>query len=846
MRVPLSWLKEFTPVEEPPGRLAHALSFLGLVVEGTEVVPAPFGGVVVARVLATRPHPGADRVQLVDVDAGEGEARQVVCGAFNMKAGDLVPLADVGTVLPNGMEIGRRKVRGEWSNGMLCSAPELGIGPEGGEPAILVLPPGSATPGQPVAEALGFAADFVFDLEISPNRGDCFSVMGVARDLAAGLGLPFAVPQPPHVVAEDVPAAVVAIDPAAQDRCPRFTGTVVENVKGALVSPLVRRRLVLAGMRPINAVVDASNYVMLELGQPNHPYDISRLGGGGLVVRPAQDGERLVTLDGTERQLGPDDIVISDAEGKAVGLAGIMGGAEAEISPETTTVLLEVANFAPLTIAETGKRLGLLSEARTRFERGVDPELAPCAIDRFVDLLGSGVRRGATTDLHPGRAAPAEVPLRASRANLVLGTSLSSQDCAALLSRLGFEAGQQAGDRWVFRVPSWRPDCSREVDLIEEVARIYGYDKVSRLLPAHPARPSRLAGWQLGRRQVREALAGTGASEAWSSTFLSARELEFAALSPSSAVVVENPLDSSQALLRTSLLPGLLRALRSNRERQAGALSLFELGNVFAVPGGPGGDLVGNGGPGASFPASLSPGDGHEAESLRSASVGGFLYRVVDGVVEWEQLGLVASGAGVDATYAARAWEVIASALRLDDAGVVPAAADLGPGALMALPSLHAGRRAVLSAGGRSVGVVGELAPEVAARNGLAGRVAVLLADLVLLLSARSKPLVAREVSRYPAVDLDLALSVADVVPAGEVAATVREAAGELAEEVVLFEVWRDRSLGEGRRSLNFRARLRASDRTLTESDVGEVRERVAAATAERHGAELRGARPTS
>ena len=846
MRVPLSWLREFTPVEEPPERLAHALSFLGLVVEGTEVVPAPFGGIVVARVLATRPHPGADRVQLVDVDAGEGEARQVVCGAFNMKAGDLVPLADVGAVMPNGMEIGRRRVRGEWSNGMLCSAPELGIGPEGGEPAIFVLPPGSAKPGQSAAEALGFGADIVFDLEISPNRGDCLSVVGVARDLAAGLGLPFSVPAPPHVVAEDVPAAAVAIDPAAEDRCPRFTGTVVENVKAALVSPLVRRRLALAGMRPINAVVDASNYVMLELGQPNHPYDISRLGGGGLVVRPARAGERLVTLDGTERQLGPDDIVISDAEGRAVGLAGIMGGADAEISPETTTVLLEVANFAPLTIAETGKRLGLLSEARTRFERGVDPGLPPAAVDRFVELLGSGVRRGETTDLRPRRAAPLEVPLRARRANLVLGTSLSPEDCAGLLSRLGFEANQRADEGWVFRVPTWRPDCTREVDLIEEVARIYGYDKLRRLLPARPARPSRLAGWQLARRQVREVLAGTGASEAWSSTFLSGRELELAGLSPSPAVVVENPLDTSQALLRTSLLPGLLRALRSNRERQAGALSLFEIGNVFAVPGGPSGDLVGSGGPEATFLASLASGDGHEGQSRAGASLGGFFYRAVEGVVEWEQLGLVALGAGVDATYAARAWEVIAGALRVDGAAVVPAAADLGPGALMGLPALHAGRRAVLAVGGRPVGVVGELAPEVAARNGLAGRVAVLLADLGPLLSAPPRPLVAREVSRYPAVDLDLALSVADVVPAGEVAATVRQAAGDLAEEVVLFEVWRDRSLGEGRRSLNFRARLRADDRTLTEADVGEVRERVAAATAERHGAELRGAAPTS
>ncbi|MCL6091559.1 MAG: phenylalanine--tRNA ligase subunit beta, partial [Actinobacteria bacterium] len=361
MRVPLSWLKEFTPPEGPAERIADALSSLGLVVESSEVVASPFDGVVVARVLETRRHPGADRVQLVDVDAGDGEARQVVCGAFNMRPGDLVPLATLGTVMPNGMEIGRRKVRGEWSNGMLCSATELGVGPEGPSPAIFLFDPASATPGQPAAEAFGFGGDVVFDLEISPNRGDCFGVVGVARELAAGLDLPFSVPVAPHVVAKDVEAASVSVDPNARDLCPRFTGTVVENVEHAVVAPLVRRRLALAGMRPLSAVVDVSNYVMLELGQPNHPYDISRLGGRGLEVRRGRAGERLVTLDGVERELCPDDVVICDAEGTPVGLGGIMGGARAEISATTSTVLLEVANFDPLAIAASGARLGLVS-----------------------------------------------------------------------------------------------------------------------------------------------------------------------------------------------------------------------------------------------------------------------------------------------------------------------------------------------------------------------------------------------------------------------------------------------------------------------------------------------------
>lgn len=820
MRVPLSWLKEFTPVEEPPERVAHVLSFLGLVVEGTEIVPEPFEGIVAARVLATRPHPGADRVQLVDVDAGDGQALQIVCGAFNMKAGDLLPLATVGTTMPNGMEIARRRVRGEFSNGMLCSAPELGIGPEGPEPAIYVLPQGSASPGQPLAGVLGLGADVVFDVEISPNRGDCFSVAGVARDLAAGLGLPFSVPDPLGTLDAGVEAASVAVEADATDLCPRFTGTVVEGVEAAQVSPLVRRRLTLAGMRPINAVVDASNYVMLEIGQPNHPYDISRLGGRALVVRRGRPGEKIVTLDGVERQVGPDDTVIADGEGIAVGVAGIMGGAGSQISEGTATVLLEVANFDPPTIAATGKRLGLSSEARTRFERGVDPEIAGWATSRFVELLGPGARMGTTTDVRSRPPSRLEVRLRPERANLVLGASISEQECALYLGRLGFEVLGRNKAEWAFAVPSWRFDCTREIDLIEEVARIYGYDNVPRALPPRPARPSRLAGWQQARRRLREVLVGTGASEAWTSSFVSVRDLEAAGLSPEVAVGVENPLDSSQAHLRTSLLPGLLRAARSNLERQAGTASLFELGNVFAV---------------------RAPGSAPAAPAGEWS--GGFAYCTVEGVAEWEQLGVVMVGAGVDATYAARAWEVLAGGLRLEDEALVPfQAGDDASTASWAAGALHPGRRAWIEVAGRAAGVVGELAPEVVFRNGLTGRVAVLLADLGRVLTPPARPLVAREVSRYPAVDLDMAFSVEDNVPASAVWATVREAAGDLAEDVVLFDVWRDPSLGEGRRSLAFRARLRAGDRTLTEADVVQVRSKVAAIAAERYGAELRGA----
>ncbi len=414
------------------------------------------------------------------------------------------------------------------------------------------------------------------------------------------------------------------------------------------------------------------------------------------------------------------------------------------------------------------------------------------------------------------RAASAPVPpvaLRTERANLVLGTSLSPSECAELIAPLGFQVKAAEGTTFEVKVPTWRRDCNREIDLIEEVARVHGYDNIARTLPKRPFGGAGLTRYQTGRRRARELMAGSGADEAWTSTFLSEADLDRAGLESSPAVRLENPLDQSQGLLRTDLLPGLLQALRFNRERHAGALSLFEIGRVFR----------------------LAPPDGPQG--------------LVEGVLEWEQLGLVAVGEGVGSAYAVRAWQVLAEGTRVSGPAVVPlpgpsgasgpgTLAVSGPGTLAAAGSLHPGRRAAVVGGGQVVGVVGELAPELAERHDLAGRVAVLLVDLAGVLGARREGWQVRPLSRYPASDLDMSFFVGDDVIAGALEATLREAAGELAEEVALFDAWRDASLG--RRSLAFRARLRAPDRTLTDPEVAEVRERAAAAALEHHGAVLR------
>src|SRR5436305_3750078 len=400
MRVPLSWLKDFAPIDADTPALVDALNELGLVVDGVTEIKAVDESVVVARVLATRTHPDADKVQLVDVDAG-GEQLQIVCGAFSFRAGDLVPLARTGTTLPNGLTIERRQVRGQWSEGMLCSAAELGLSDD--HSGILVLAV-DAEPGVPLRKALAMEPDVVFELDVTPNRPDAMSVAGVARDLAAKLGVAFSIPQPPPPPDGESDATVKV---RAKDLCPRFTAIVLEGVTIGPSPAWLARRLTLAGMRPINNVVDASNYVMLELGQPNHPYDLDRLPGRGLLVRRARAAETLVTLDDTERALGPDDCLICDAEGTAVGIAGVMGGASSEISASTTTVVLEAAWFDPVAVARTSKRLGLRTEASVRFERGVDPDGVHRAVARFCQLAAEVA--GARVANAPVEV-PAELP----------------------------------------------------------------------------------------------------------------------------------------------------------------------------------------------------------------------------------------------------------------------------------------------------------------------------------------------------------------------------------------------------------------------------------------------------
>ena len=781
MLVPYSWLRDFAPLDGGPDALVPVLNGLGMVVEGVTRVGEGLGGVRVARVLDRGPHPGADRVQLVDVDAGDG-AIQVVCGAFNFEAGDLVPFAPVGTILPGDLEIGRRKVRGEWSEGMLCSASELGLGADGS--GIMVLD-GQWPPGTPLVEAMGLQPDVVFDLDITANRPDAMSIAGVARDVAAKLHVPFSFPE---VDVSTAPASVedlATVVVECPDLCPRFTARVVDGVTIGSAPDWVRRRLTLAGMRPINSVVDASNYVMLEMGQPTHPYDLDKLPGRGLLVRRGRAGETIVTLDDVERDVGHgDDCLICDAEGTPVGIGGIMGGASSEIDAGTRRVLLEAAYFTPMAVARTAKRLKLRTEASARFERGTDPEVIERATDRLLSLIDGTVATGVL-DV---RSLPAERPrvrTRVNRVGALLGRDFSGDEIRECLEPIGFSVTDAEPGVLDVTVPSWRPDVALEVDVIEEVARHHGYENLPRTVP-RPATAGGLPPYQHARRRVRDILVGLAISEAANPPLVGPGDHERAGL-PEDVIVAADPMIREESVLRTSLLPGLLRNLVFNASHRNPDARLFEIGHVY-------------------LPADRAAELPDERERLAVAL------------------------AGSEAPEAVRVFRTLVDALRLEPLRLAPASA----------PGLHPGRTAAVEAPDGPLGLLGEVDPDVVAAHGLEGRVAWLELELERLLAAPRRPEEMRPVSRYPSSDIDLAFAVPETVPAGDVEATLRGAGGDLLEWVRLFDVYRGAGLPGGTRSLAFRLRFQASDRTLTDEEVADLRQAGIAAVEREHGGQLR------
>ncbi|NWF31006.1 phenylalanine--tRNA ligase subunit beta [Streptomyces sp. PKU-EA00015] len=842
MRVPLSWLREYVdlPATETGRDVQTKLISAGLEVETVEQLGTGLKGpLVVGQVLTIEELDGFKKpIRFCTVDVGQangtGEPQEIVCGARNFSVGDKVVVVLPGAVLPGDFAISARKTYGRTSHGMICSGDELGMGDDGSG-GIIVLPPEHEV-GTDAIELLELV-DEVLDIAVTPDRGYCLSMRGVAREAAIAYGLPL---RDPALL--DVPAPnsygyeVQVSDPVG---CDRFTARTVVGLEPEARSPIwLQRRLQKAGMRPISLAVDITNYVMLELGQPLHAYDRSRV-DGPIGVRRAQPGEQLTTLDGTKRVLDAEDLVITDNRGP-IGLAGVMGGADTEIAdaqpdPETgrisgtTEVVIEAAHFDPIAIARTARRHKLSSEASKRFERGVDPQAAAAAAQRTVDLLvllAGGTAEAGVTQI-TAAAAPRTVTMPADHPDRVAGVAYGRETVVRRLQEVGCDVLGQ--DELVVTVPSWRPDLAHPNDLAEEVIRLEGYENLPSTLPTPPSGRGLTARQRLHRR-VGRALAGAGYVEAPNYPFVSEQvfdQLGLDADDPCRSVVkLVNPLSDEEPALRTTLLPGLLGALRRNDGRGSHDLALFETGLVFRP--------TGHERRAVQLPVDRRPTDEQIAElnaalphQPRHAAV------VLSGARE--QAGWWGKGRPAGWADAVEAARTVAA-----EAGVelIVRKGQYGP--------WHPGRCAVLSVAvdgeEHTVGFAGELHPRVLKSLGLPERTCAMELDLDRVEGAATGVVQAPSISTFPVATQDVALVVADDVPAADVEAALREGAGELLEAVRLFDVFTGEQIGEGRKSLAYALRFRAPDRTLTVDEASAARDAAVSLAAERTGAVLRGA----
>ena len=827
MRVGLSWLRELvaTPATDGGHEVAERFVRAGFEVDSIEVEGSVSGPLVIGEVVSfdDEPQTNGKTIRWCQVRVAEGaQPRGIVCGAHNFAAGDRVVVALPGAVLPGGFEISARKTYGHISDGMICSVRELGIGDD--HTGILVLPP-DAPLGADAVAVLGLGDD-VLDISPTPDRGYAMSVRGLARELAASYRVPF-----------DDPAAAVAVAAGSADGgwpvriddasgCDRFVAQIVRGIDPSRIAPdWIRRRLQTAGVRSVSLAVDVTNYVMLELGQPLHAYDLAKL-RGSIVVRRAMPGERVRTLDDVDRATHPDDLLITDDSG-AIGIAGVMGGATTEIDATTSQVLIEGAHFTASVISRSARRHGLLSEASRRFERGVDPEVASVAVQRAADLLaefGGGTAETTSTDVGE-RPPPTTIRIAATLPAEVVGVDYDLDEVLGALLAVGCEVEQVGGELSV-TTPSWRPDLRDPFDLVEEVARLVGYDRIPSVVPV-PLRSGGLTEAQRARRRIATALADAGYVEAPSYPFIGSADLDALGLVADDprrrTLRLANPISDEQPDLRTTLLPGLLSALRRNIARGNTDVALFETGLVYRID-----DRENGLGRPPRLPVDRRPTD-DELAALDAALPRQPRRLAVALAGERERSGWWGAGRPVEWADAIEAARIVAR-----EVGVVldVAADEHAP--------WHSGRCAVLRLDGVVVGHAGELHPRVIEAFGLPPRTAAAELDLDLVVGASAGLAAAPTLSTYPLATSDVALVVAADVPALDVETALRAGAGPLLEAVRLFDVYVGPGVAEGSRSLAYRLSLRAPDHTLTADEVNAVRDAAVAEAGRRVGAVLR------
>jgi phenylalanyl-tRNA synthetase beta chain len=796
MRVPLSWLHEYCAPDLDTAVLAERLTMSGTKVGGIE--HHGVGGLenfVVGKVLAAEQHPDADRLRVCQVDTGTGQPSQIVCGAPNVAAGQTVAVARPGAIMPDGTKLETARLRGQESHGMILAEDELAIGID--HDGIIVLDDGALAPGTPLAHVLPIAGE-VLELEITANRPDCLSVYGVAREVHAVTGAPLAPPpwaQDPGSEGDVVGARITVEDPAL---CPRFTARVFEDVKIGPSPQWLKARLMAAGQRPISNVVDITNYVMLLTSQPLHAFDLDRVAGNELTVRLARTGEQVRTLDGQTRTLDEQMLLIADADGPT-SIAGVMGGERSEVGDDTTRVLMEAATWDGPNIHRTSWSLGLVSEASTRFEKGLQPEVTlqaqAVAAQLMIELCGAHLVPG-TIDVGGPGADPVTIRLRDERVTRLLGAPIPRPRCAEILRSLEFTVSE-AFDGLDVTIPTFRRgDVSREADLIEEVARLDGLHKLPATLPSRHGASGQLTPLQRLRRRAADALTAQGLDEVVGWSFVGPDANPRLRLGDQPAVTFENPMSTDQSRLRTTLLGSLLDVVALNHARGAAAVHVFEAGAVYLPD--------------------------PEAELPREPYRVGALLTGTARPVSWRD----ARPQAADFFAAKGVLAGLLDTLRAD--WEVQSAAE---------PFLHPGRSARILIAGRPAGWLGEVHPLVAREWELEQTIAGFELDLDVVAERvlADGPELYRDLQSFPSVREDLAVIVSEQISAGEVLAVVREAGGSLLLSAQVFDVYRDAErIGEGNVSLALRLRFGAPERTLTDDEVAGRRRKISAALAER------------
>jgi phenylalanyl-tRNA synthetase beta chain len=813
MLVSFNWLKEFVEIDLSAEEIGDLLTMGGIEVEAVTRVGQGLDKILTARIEEIAPHPKSDTLHLATISPGNGVVT-VVCGAPNIEKGQIVPYAPPGSVLPSGMEIKEATIKGVVSPGMICSEKELDLGEDAS--GILVFEEGTKV-GVPITDAYPLIDDYILETSVTPNRGDCLSILGTAREVAALTGRPWKIPE---FTIEEGSVRIgdrASIEVPDFDLCPRYAARMVEGVSIGPSPFEIRLRLTRSGVRPISNVVDATNLILLECGQPLHAFDYTFLQGGKIVVRRCDPGETFVTLDGLERKLPENALMIRDGE-RSVALAGIMGGLNSEIQDDTTTVLIESACFEPFGVRRTAKALGMSTEASFRFERGVDPEgtlWAAHRVTHLVQKLAGGTVLAGHLDVYPEPIERPAVPMKTTTAVSLLGIDVTSKQCASYLERLGVEVDSKDDSHGtlVCTPPPWRWDLERDVDMIEEVARVHGFQNIPVSMPTYVSATDKTKEERNQRRTVAGLMNASGFTEIITMSFGTQDAAgEFLTHgSDTGQLALLNPLTEDHAVMRTSLIPGLLSTLKRNMNFRSEDLKLYEIGKTF-LP---------------------KPNEELPTEDLRLAAVttgsrhtGSWHFHRG----EVDVSGKIVKEPEADFYDMKGALENVLDGLGISEATFVPST----------LPFLHPGKSADIIVDDRTIGFVGELSPKKTREHDFTGKVQIFEILLEPLLVQTRKVRVFRSIPRYPFIERDLSLVVERNCSGDKIKHLISRLGHDIIASVVLFDLYRGESIPDGYQSVAFRIRYQSEDRTLTDEEVQEVHSRVVDAVTTELGATLR------